>query len=164
MAAEQPRRDRARRGSWPSLARPCGRVRRQSCVSSCASGAIDRWLAAHGLPECHMVDLPPAHLGRIVAAWSRPGPCRPAAATRWGWWPARRPCSWSGAISRIGSRRRAPHCSKPKTRFFARGARARARRDGVRRRARLQQLPDEHSRLRRTGARASMRATRSTTI
>jgi len=33
---------------------------------------IDRWLAAHGLPECHMVDLPPAHLGRIVAAWSRP--------------------------------------------------------------------------------------------
>jgi len=33
---------------------------------------IDRWLAAHGLPECRSVDLPPAHIGRIVVAWSRP--------------------------------------------------------------------------------------------
>jgi signal transduction histidine kinase len=33
---------------------------------------IDRWLAAHGLPESRMVDLPPAHLGRIVVAWNRP--------------------------------------------------------------------------------------------
>ena len=33
---------------------------------------IARWLAAHGLPVCRIVDLPPPHVGCIVAAWSRP--------------------------------------------------------------------------------------------
>jgi len=34
---------------------------------------IHRWLAARGLAACRVVDVPPAHLGRIVAAWGSKG-------------------------------------------------------------------------------------------